>query len=49
MSDGSLHKDSKTMILHFQSFGYEGNIIASEEFNPKFGFKTTVIYHKNIN
>lgn len=42
MGDGSLQKDSKTMILHTQSYSENENLILSKELNEKFGFKTEV-------
>lgn len=48
MGDGSLQKDSKTMILHTQSYSENENLILSKELNEKFGFKTEVKLHKKI-
>lgn len=48
MSDGSLQKGHKEMILHSQSFTKEENVILSNELNEKFGFSSTVIPHKDI-
>jgi len=46
MGDGSLQKDKKTMILHTQGYTFDENIILSKELNTKFGFSTSVIFHK---
>jgi hypothetical protein len=46
MGDGSLNKDTKTMILHTQSYTKTQNLILSRELNEKFGFKSEVILHK---
>lgn len=46
MSDGSLQKDGKTMILHTQGFSYQENLVLSNELNEKFGFCSHVIPHK---
>lgn len=47
MSDGSLQKDKKTLILHTQGFTFQENEILSIELNAKFGFNSKVIPHKN--
>nr|YP_009106640.1 putative site-specific DNA endonuclease [Dicloster acuatus]YP_009106655.1 putative site-specific DNA endonuclease [Dicloster acuatus]AIT95466.1 putative site-specific DNA endonuclease [Dicloster acuatus]AIT95469.1 putative site-specific DNA endonuclease [Dicloster acuatus] len=46
MSDGSLQNDSKSMILHTQSFTEKENYIVSDELNRKFGFHSVVKTHK---
>lgn len=48
MSDGSLQKGNKEMIIHSQSFTKEDNELLSNELNVKFGFSSTVISHKDI-
>jgi hypothetical protein len=46
MGDGSLNKDKKTIVLHTQSYTKTENIILSTELNEKFGFRSTVVLHK---
>lgn len=48
MSDGSLQKDGKTMILNTQGFSHSENLILSDELNEKFGLCSHVIPHKKI-
>ena len=48
MSDGSLDKSKKIMILHTQNYDFVENTIISNELNLKFGFNTSVIKHKNL-
>lgn len=48
MSDGSLQNDSKSMILHSQSFTKADNEMLSKELNQKFGLHSRVIPHKGI-
>lgn len=47
MSDGSLQKDKRSMILHTQSFTKEENLLLSSELNRKFGLHSRVIEHKD--
>jgi len=47
MSDGSLQKDHKTMIIHSQSFTQVENELLSKELNAKFGLDSCVIPHKD--
>lgn len=46
MSDGSLQKDKRTLILHSQSFSLEENRKAQRVLNEKFGFHSRVVSHK---
>lgn len=46
MSDGSLQKDKRSIILHTQSFTKEENLLLSSELNTKFGLHSRVIDHK---
>lgn len=48
MSDGSLQNDSKSIILHTQSFTKEENEILSSELNTKFGLHSRIILHKKV-
>lgn len=46
MSDGSLDRNQKSMILHTQAFSKKENSIISHELNIKFKLHTKVIVHK---
>jgi len=46
MSDGSLHRDGRSMILHTQSYTEQENLILSDELNKKFELHSTVTRHK---
>lgn len=48
MCDGSLQNNTKSMMLHTQSFTKEENRLISDELNRKFGFHSFVKSHKTI-